>query len=158
VPFHLAHYHNIVTPDTDSGCRCTTRQLAAKSPMLEDRPHANAGVAGFFYTLRLDKTMIDRISIPHLIFEDTYPLLLILSMLVLIKAWMPYSCTRTACADSQNKRVQGHMMVPLRARCPARAHGIRIAPLPGGHGSHAECSAGEHGSKRKTKSAQPYRL
>jgi hypothetical protein len=50
--------------------------LAAKSPMLEDRPHANAGFAGFFYTLRLDKTMIDRISIPHLIFEDTYPLLL----------------------------------------------------------------------------------
>jgi hypothetical protein len=43
--------------------------------MSEITPLATAGVAGFFHTPILDKTMIDCISMPHLIFENfPYPL------------------------------------------------------------------------------------
>jgi hypothetical protein len=38
--------------------------------MSEITPLAAAGVAGFFHASTLDETMIDRISMPHLIFEN----------------------------------------------------------------------------------------
>ena len=47
-----------------------TRQLAANCPMPEITPLATAGVAGFFHVSTLDETMSDRISMPHLIFEN----------------------------------------------------------------------------------------
>src|SRR5712692_7798819 len=37
-----------------------TRQKELKSLMLKNPPRANTGVAGFFHTLTLDKTMSDR--------------------------------------------------------------------------------------------------
>jgi hypothetical protein len=47
MPFPLGRYPNIVTPDADSSCLCTTRQLESKSLMSAHPPRATAGVAGF---------------------------------------------------------------------------------------------------------------